>query len=139
MSRPHPQLSTASHPHSEVKPGRAWIVQPWGTGLEVHVLRFFFFFAFLFFCFCFFYFFSLFRSCCFYFRRRIVVRDQALHSFKWEQSNDALEGTTISQPWTCGAFEGDQTTLVGAAGDPDEEHEGAEDNNKNEKENSRSL
>ena len=42
VSRPHPQLSTASHPHSEVKPGRAWIVQPWGTGLEVHVLRFFF-------------------------------------------------------------------------------------------------
>ena len=55
MSRPHPQLSTASHPHSEVKPGRAWIVQPWGTGLEVHVLRSFFFFLLFFFLFFFFF------------------------------------------------------------------------------------
>ena len=42
VSRPHHELSTASHPHSEVKPRRARIVQTWGTRLEVRVLRFFF-------------------------------------------------------------------------------------------------
>ena len=45
LSRPHHELSTASHPHSEVKPRRARIVQTWGTRLEVLVLRFFAFFA----------------------------------------------------------------------------------------------
>ena len=42
MSRPYPVLSTASHPHSEVKPLRARIVRMWGTRSEVRVLRFFF-------------------------------------------------------------------------------------------------
>ena len=45
LSRPYHELSTASHPHSEVKPRRARIVQTWGTRLEVLVLRFFAFFA----------------------------------------------------------------------------------------------
>ena len=45
LSRPYHELSTASHPHSEVKPRRARIVQTWGTRLEVLVRRFLFFFV----------------------------------------------------------------------------------------------